>query len=96
MVSLSRGRPLRTSRLSVSVVMTGMPLVVVYTEYVELEDDGMVDVPDLTGMALVPANRALRSVGLVMEIKGSGVCVSQYPKAGERVPAGTEVEVRFD
>ena len=71
-------------------------LVVVYTEYVEPEDDGMVDVPDLTGMALVPANRALRSVGLVMEIKGSGVCVSQYPRAGERVPAGTEVEVRFD
>ena len=71
-------------------------LVVVYTEYVEAEDDGMVDVPDLTGMSLVPANRALRSVGLVMEIKGSGVCVSQYPKAGERVPPGTEVEVRFE
>ena len=56
----------------------------------------MVEVPDLTGLSLVPANRQLRYVGLVMEIDGSGVCVSQYPRAGERVPVGTRVEVEFD
>ena len=72
-------------------------LVVVYTEYKEPEDDGMVDVPDLAGLSLVAANRQLRYVGLVMEIKGdNGVCVSQYPKAGERVPVGTRVEAKFD
>lgn len=70
-------------------------LVVLYTEYVEPQDDGMVDVPDLTGMSMVPANRALRNVGLVMKISGSGVCVEQSPKAGERVAAGTEVRVKF-
>lgn len=71
-------------------------LVVLYTEYVEPEDDGLVDVPDLTGMSMVPANRTLRSVGLTMKINGSGICVEQSPKAGERVPAGTEVRVTFD
>ena len=71
-------------------------LVVLYTEYVEPQDDGLVEVPDLTGMSMVPANRTLRSVGLVMKIKGSGVCVDQSPKAGERVSPGTEVRVTFD
>ena len=71
-------------------------LVVLYTEYVEPQDDGLVEVPDLTGMSMVPANRTLRSVGLVMKIRGSGVCVSQSPEAGERVAAGTEVRVTFD
>ncbi|MGI5883991.1 MAG: penicillin-binding transpeptidase domain-containing protein [Candidatus Spyradocola sp.] len=71
-------------------------LVVLYTEYVEPQDDGLVDVPDLTGMSLVPANRALRAVGLEMKIDGSGICVSQDPEPGERVPAGTEVTVTFD
>ena len=54
------------------------------------------DVPDLTGMSLVPANRALRAVGLSMKIDGSGICTGQNPKAGERVPAGTIVKVTFD
>ncbi len=71
-------------------------LVVLYTEYVEPQDDGLVDVPDLTGMSLVPANRALRAVGLSMKIDGSGICTGQNPKAGERVPAGTIVKVTFD
>ena len=71
-------------------------LVVLYTEYVEPPDDGLVEVPDLTGMSLVLANRALRNAGLVMEIEGSGLCESQYPEAGTRVAPGTHVEVRFD
>jgi stage V sporulation protein D (sporulation-specific penicillin-binding protein) len=71
-------------------------LVVVYTEYEEIKDDGLVEVPDLKGLSLVPANRQLRYVGLEMEIKGKGVCVSQYPRAGERVAPGTRVEVKFD
>ena len=71
-------------------------LVVLYTEYVEPQDDGLVEVPDLTGMSMVPANRTLRSVGLVMKINGSGVCVDQSPSAGERVSPGTEVRVIFD
>ena len=71
-------------------------LVVVYTEEVEAQDDGLVDVPDLTGKSLVPANRALRAVGLQMKISGSGVCVSQSPAAGERVASGTTVTVEFN
>ena len=71
-------------------------LVVVYTEYEEIKDDGLVEVPDLKGLSLVPANRQLRYVGLEMEIEGKGVCVSQYPRAGERVAPGTRVEVKFD
>lgn len=71
-------------------------LVVLYTEYVEPQDDGLVDVPDLTGMSLVPANRALRAVGLEMEIDGSGICTGQDPAPGERVAAGTKVKVTFD
>ena len=71
-------------------------LVVVYTEEVEVQDDGLVDVPDLTGKSLVPANRALRAVGLQMKISGSGVCVSQSPAAGERVASGTTVTVEFN
>ena len=43
------------------------------------------DVPDLTGLSLVPANRELREVGLTMKIDGSGICVSQDPEPGERV-----------
>lgn len=71
-------------------------LVVLYTEYVEPQDDGLVDVPDLTGLSLVPANRELREVGLTMKIDGSGICVSQDPAPGERVAAGTEVVVTFE
>ena len=71
-------------------------LVVLYTEYVEPQDDGLVDVPDLTGLSLVPANRELREVGLTMKIDGSGICVSQDPEPGERVAAGTEVVVTFE
>lgn len=70
-------------------------LVVLYTEYVEPTEDDLVDVPDLAGMSLVPANRALRALGLKMKISGSGVCVKQSPAAGERVAAGTEIKVTF-
>lgn len=71
-------------------------LVVLYTEQTEIPEDTLVEVPDVSGMSLIPANRALRSVGLKMKIKGGGNAVSQTPEAGEMVEPGTTVSVKFE
>ncbi len=76
-------------------------LVVLYTEEQVLPDGEepaaeLVEVPDVTGMSLIPANRTLRGSGLKMKIKGSGNAVSQTPEAGEMVESGTTVTVKFE
>lgn len=55
----------------------------------------MVAVPDVAGMSVVEASRALRARGLELELEGSGVAVSQSPAAGMYAAQGTAVKVRF-
>ena len=57
--------------------------------------DVMVCVPDVVGMSVVEASRALRARGLEMELEGSGVAVSQKPSAGTYAAEGTQVQVVF-
>ncbi|MDR2514488.1 MAG: PASTA domain-containing protein [Christensenellaceae bacterium] len=79
-------------------------LVVLYTERLgagEQETQGWIEVPDLKGLSMISANRLLRDLGLTMKIEGSGLAVSQEPKAGTRVdpninPDEKEVKVRFE
>ena len=58
--------------------------------------DGAVTVPDVTGMPVTEANRLLKSYGLVLQIEGSGLAVSQSPAAGTSVNPTTRVAVRFE
>ncbi len=54
-----------------------------------------VNVPDVTGLSVVEANRLIRSYGLEMTISGSGIAISQTPTAGEAVMPTTNIEVLF-
>lgn len=58
--------------------------------------DGEATVPDVTGMPVTEANRLLKSYGLVLQIEGSGLAVSQSPAAGTSVNPTTRVAVRFE
>ena len=71
-------------------------LVVLYTEEAEIPESTAVEVPDVSGMSLIEANRTLRANGLKMKIRGSGNAVSQTPKAGEMTEEGTTVSVKFE
>jgi len=55
----------------------------------------LVRVPDVAGLSIVEASRALRARQLEMLMEGSGVAVSQRPAAGEYVPPQTQVTVTF-
>jgi cell division protein FtsI (penicillin-binding protein 3) len=56
---------------------------------------GMVIVPVLVGKPVREAVEMARGAGLTVEVMGSGLAEAQAPKAGTRVPTGTEVRVRF-
>jgi cell division protein FtsI (penicillin-binding protein 3) len=56
---------------------------------------GMVIVPVLVGKPVREAVEKARGAGLTVEVMGSGLAEAQAPKAGTRVPVGTEVRVRF-
>ncbi len=78
-------------------------LVVIYTEQEDPEavPTNYAEVPDLTGMSMIQANRLLRSLGLEMRISGSGLAVSQSPEAGTRIDLDDEnishtVKVTFE
>ena len=66
-------------------------LVVLYTE-AEGEEPATeyIEVPDVTGLSMIQANRLLRSQGLEMKISGSGLAVSQEPAAGTKIPKDDE------
>lgn len=49
-----------------------------------------IEVPDVTGLSMIKANRLLRSQGLTMQISGSGLAVSQYPEAGTMLKKGED------
>ena len=55
----------------------------------------MAAVPDVRGMSVVEASRALRARGFEMELQGSGVAVSQSPAAGAYAEQGSSVRVTF-
>ncbi len=61
----------------------------------DLRNNSRVQVPDVTGLSVLEANRILRSYGLKMRIEGSGLAVSQEPAAGEVVYPTTPVAVAF-
>ena len=62
----------------------------------DLRDNSKVTVPDVSGMSVLEANRALRSYGLKLQIEGSGLAVSQNPAAGEEVFPTACVAVCFE
>lgn len=55
----------------------------------------MAAVPDVAGMSVVEATRALRARGFTMIVSGTGVAVSQRPAAGAYAARGEEVRVTF-
>lgn len=55
----------------------------------------MASVPDVLGMSIVEASRALRARGFEMTLSGSGIAVKQSPVAGAFAPAGSQVTVTF-
>ena len=57
--------------------------------------DLMAAVPDVRGMSVVEASRALRARGFDMELVGSGIAVRQRPAAGIYAAKGGKVEVTF-
>lgn len=61
----------------------------------DLRNNSRVQVPDVTGLSVLEANRILRSYGLKMQIEGSGLAVSQEPAAGEEVFPTATVAVCF-
>ena len=59
------------------------------------EMEGMVVVPDLTGLDMTDAAQLLEERKLLMSIQGQGVVTYQSPAADELVPEGTKIMVRF-
>ncbi|MGQ9779759.1 MAG: penicillin-binding transpeptidase domain-containing protein [Bacillota bacterium] len=58
-------------------------------------DEGLVVVPDLTGLAPPEAEKLLFSLGLKLKALGDGVACTQEPKPGKQVRPGTPITVRF-
>ena len=56
---------------------------------------GGVPVPDFRGKSLRSALEEAESVGIELEVSGSGVGLEQSPAAGAKIPPGGHVSVRF-
>ena len=70
--------------------------VMLYTaEQQTVTPDIMVCVPDVIGLSVVEASRALRARGFELEISGSGVAVRQSPAYGAYAAQGSTVKVSF-
>jgi len=71
--------------------------VMLYTyEASPLEAVDLVTVPDVRGMSMVEAGRAVRARGFEMEVSGSGLAVRQEPAAGSFARLGSTVKVLFE
>ncbi len=72
--------------------------VLIYTrvEPADASEDDTVRVPNLADMSLREAAEELRSIGLRMEISGSGIIKGQEPGPGARVPEGTIIQLRLE
>ncbi|MFP4661162.1 MAG: stage V sporulation protein D [Halanaerobiales bacterium] len=79
--------------LSGAEVLTGTT-VLLFTEDVE-NVNYLIAVPDLKGLTIEMAGNLLSQLGLEMESTGSGRIVDQEIKPGERVPAGTVLQVEL-
>ena len=55
----------------------------------------LVKIPNVSGLSIVEANRAMRAQGLEMLMEGSGLAVLQKPVAGEYVMPGSQITVIF-
>ena len=62
---------------------------------VVVASDSGVPVPDFAGVTVRAATEKAGAVGLGVQVIGSGLGRAQAPAPGTRVPAGTEVVVRF-
>ena len=77
-------------------MMTEKSIVMLYVDGENEAAGGeMIEIPDVTGLSISEANRLLMSYGFEMRISGSGVAVSQTPRAGETAPPTTRVTVLF-
>ena len=77
--------------------MTKGALMMLYVDNLtDLRNNSRVQVPDVTGLSVLEANRILRSYGLKMQIEGSGLAVAQEPAAGDEVFPTASVTVRFE
>ena len=77
--------------------MTEGSLMMLYLDHsLDLQENGRIQVPDVTGLSVLEANRLLRSYGLKMQIEGGGLAVSQEPSAGEEVFPTSVVCVTFE
>ena len=76
-----------------SVEYTEGTVVVLYVSR-DAQDD-YVMVPNVTGMSVQKANEVLAQAGLVMQIQGGGIAVSQSIEPGTMVEAGSTVTVTF-
>ena len=61
----------------------------------EVQKNGKVTVPDLTGKNIQEANELLKGLGLNLKVTGSGFAKSQKPAAGTEVQTDTDVTVTF-
>lgn len=77
-------------------MLTAGGQVMLYTaEQQTVTPDIMVCVPDVIGLSVVEASRALRARGFELEISGSGVAVRQSPAYGAYAAQGSAVKVSF-
>ena len=77
--------------------MTKGALMMLYVDNLtDLRNNSRVQVPDVTGLSVLEANRILRSYGLRMQIQGSGLAVSQEPATGDEVFPSASVAVTFE
>lgn len=82
---------------SSGAVMSEGSIMMLYVDNLtDMSHNSKVDVPDLTGLSVLEANRLLRSYGLSMQIEGGGLAVSQQPAAGESVYPTATVYVKFE
>ena len=77
-------------------MLTAGGQVMLYTaEQQTVTPDIMVCVPDVIGLSVVEASRALRARGFELEISGSSVAVRQSPAYGAYAAQGSTVKVSF-
>lgn len=71
--------------------------VMLYTNASTISDaEKLVSVPDVRGLSIVEAARALRARGLTMTIEGSGLCVRQTPAGNTFTAPGSNVTAIFE
>jgi stage V sporulation protein D (sporulation-specific penicillin-binding protein) len=79
-----------------TVVDSGTTVMLSMTDKTEYDEtDGMVVVPDVSGMSIMDAGQLLEDNRLEMSIEGQGNATYQSPQEGEIVPEGTTVQVEF-